>query len=256
MAIALAFIGCGSSLTSAGSVPVGAQPEPAVVSELAGIPQHGQLIGSETAPVRATLFGDLECPSCRDFVLGKAFSRLLANQVGTGELAIVYRSLCTETCSGLSPTQPTTQYAAKPAASVFTTPTVPIPAATPPSGPEGKRTFTTQQVAAYAAGLQGRFWEFAMVFLRAQRRSGGGYVTEAFLDKLARETPGLVYQRWLADRRSPVLARQVGADEAAATRAAVESTPTLVFRGRAGTRTTSPANASYRSLAAALRSVS
>src|SRR5580658_4529778 len=92
--------GCGASPAGTASPSHTDAAAQAIASTLVGIPQHGQLLGNAASPVKATLYGDLECPYCRVFVLGPAFSELIARQVRTGALAIVYRSVCTATCDG------------------------------------------------------------------------------------------------------------------------------------------------------------
>ena len=47
----------------------GQQAATTVNSLLAGIPQSAMRLGSPSAPVTVTEFGDLECPVCRDFAL-------------------------------------------------------------------------------------------------------------------------------------------------------------------------------------------
>jgi protein-disulfide isomerase len=249
--VGLVVAGCGTSATSTGSPTGKPAAARAITSALVGIPQHGEMLGSETAPVQATLYGDLECPSCRTFVLWKAFSELIDRQVRAGALSIVYRSYCTETCSsGAGPAPTTTPLGTNRTGAAFTSPIV-----ASATGPPGLRTFEMQQVAAYAAGRQDRFWEFAMLFLHEQRKSGTGYVTEAFLDRIARETPGLNYRRWTADRRSRLLAQQVTSDGTTAVAHGIAGTPTLVLRGPGGARTPNTTNASYRTLLAAFRAV-
>jgi protein-disulfide isomerase len=244
--------GCGASEVETASASRAGAVAQTIASRLAGIPQHGRLLGDVTSPVKATLYGDLECPYCREFVLGPAFSELINHQVRAGALAIVYRSVCTATCAGVpGHALPTPQLGVSEPGSMFAAPTI----AAPDTGPPSQLTFVTQQVAAYAAGRQDRFWEFAMLFLHAQRTSGSGYVTEVFLDRLARETSGLNYERWTADRRLALLTGQVAADQRAAALHGVASTPTLVFQGPRGTRTLSTTDASDRTLTAALRSV-
>jgi len=64
---------------------------------LAGVPQSGVRLGDRGAAVTMTYVGDLECPYCRAFtlnVLGKFIPRF----VRTGEVKVVYRSLCTASC--------------------------------------------------------------------------------------------------------------------------------------------------------------
>jgi hypothetical protein len=76
-------------------------------------------------------FGDLECPICRDFTL-MSLPPLVARNVRAGKVQIVYRSFCTSTCNVVG-------------------------------GAPGQRLFDLQQVAAYAAGKQHLFWDYALL---------------------------------------------------------------------------------------------
>ena len=118
---------------------------------LAGIPQTGTQLGNPKAPVTMTYFGDLECPICRDFTLLGGMSQLISNDVRQGKVKVVYKSFCTATCNG-----------------------------------PGQSVFNTQQVAAYAAGMQNKFWNYAETFYREQGTEDTGYVTENYLTHLAR----------------------------------------------------------------------
>lgn len=169
----------------------------AILRSLAGVAQAGARLGRPAAPVKVSLYGDLECPICENLVLGKAFSELVARDVRAGTVQIRYCAFRTATGS--------------------------------------RSVFVTQQVAALAAGLQHRFWEFAMLFLGQQGADGTSYVTEGFLDGLALEVPGLNFGRWKQDRAAPALAAQVHSDERYGNRHGVVGTPTLVFRGPRGT---------------------
>jgi protein-disulfide isomerase len=80
---------------------------------------------------------------------------------------------------------------------------------------------------AHAAALQNRMWGFADRFFRNQGRENSGYATDAFLQRLARETPGLNVDRLIDDLGNPrvqALSRQ--ADRMAA-RLRVEGTPSF-----------------------------
>jgi hypothetical protein len=279
--LAALLAGCGSS--NAGGTAARHRPahgprgvlahrEAAFTSVLVGIPQHDQRLGRADAPVQATLFGDLECDGCRDFVLGRGFARFVASEVRTGKVSIVYRSLCTATCGGevSAPSSHTTDdpfdvgSGDTPAASAIGSVVVdnavasllrsqPKLAAGLISGSPSSPGFEDQQAAAYAAGLQGHFWQFAMVFLHAQRPADTGYVTPAFLDRIARETPGLRYRRWRRDSRAARLVREVKADGQLATAEAIPDTPTVVLQGACGTRMID--DPTFAKLAAAARAV-
>jgi protein-disulfide isomerase len=159
---------------------------------LAGIPQNGATLGNPSAPVQVTVFEDLECPVCRDFTLGGQH-QLIANDVRSGRVKLVFRSLQT---------------------------------ATP-----DKATFIAQQQAALAAGRQNKFWNFAELFYHQQGQEGTGYVTEPYLEKLARQIPGLNFSQWIAARRAGSLAGTVTADESVAQAKGLSATPAIVVQG-------------------------
>ncbi len=165
-----------------------------VTSLLAGIPQHGNTLGKPTAPVTVLYYGDLQCPFCRRFTLG-ALRSLIQGYVRGGRLKIEYRSLQTAT-----------------------------------RNPE---TFEIQQVAALAAGRQNKLWNFIELFYREQGHENSGYVTEGYLQGLAKQVAGLNLIAWTAARGDTALARALSSDARAAGRAGLNSTPSFLI-GRAG----------------------
>lgn len=209
-----------SAQRSRAQAPAARQQEQAVNALLAGIPQSGTRLGNATAPVTMYYFGDLECPVCRDFTLLGGLSQLIAKDVRAGSVRIVYRSFCTATCNG-----------------------------------PGPQVFARQQIAAYAAGMQGRFWDYAELFYREQGQEGTGYVTEAYLDGLARQTPGLDYSLWQKDRGDPSLLAQVQADEKEANRLRLPGTPTLIMQGPRGAYEVPQTIATYAQLQQAIAHV-
>src|SRR5205807_2393883 len=58
----------------------GRQTASTVNGLLSGIPQKGVTLGSASAPITVTEFGDLECGNCKDFALN-AENQLIANDV-------------------------------------------------------------------------------------------------------------------------------------------------------------------------------
>ncbi|HWC87336.1 MAG TPA: thioredoxin domain-containing protein [Solirubrobacteraceae bacterium] len=184
-----------------------------VDSLLAGIPQSGNnTLGSPTAPVQITEYGDLECSACDDFALGPQETtsagvkgsgvedQIITQYVRTGKASLVYRSLDTATSGGATPSM-----------------------------------FSTQQAAALAAGLQGKGWYYIELFYREQQPEGTPYVTQSFLEGLAKQVPGLNYSKWLSDLSSnSSLGAQVQSDATAASAASYTSTPTIVIKGPKG----------------------
>jgi protein-disulfide isomerase len=157
---------------------------------LHGIPQAGNALGSARAPVTLQVFGDLECPICRELALG-ALDGLIRGDVRARKLRIEYRSLETAT--------------------------------------RERTTFIEQQVAALAAGRQGKMWYFVDLFYREQGQEDSGYVTNAYLQAIARQVPGLNFSAWEAAREDPLLLGEVANDEQAASRHRFEGTPAFLI---------------------------
>jgi protein-disulfide isomerase len=192
-------------IASSGSGGGGSAPKPnspgahtaraTVLALLKGIPQSGTRLGSPTAPVTVTEFGDLECPVCRDFALG-AENQLISSDVRSGKVQLVYRSLETATGNGPDP-----------------------------------GIFPTQQAAALAAGEQNLGWDYIELFYHEQGQEDTAYVTPSYLDGLAQQVPGLNYATWNSARFNPALSEQVTKDQTTASSLGFDSTPTIVVKG-------------------------
>jgi protein-disulfide isomerase len=191
-----------------------------LTSLLGGIPQSGNTLGNPAAKVTVTEFGDLECPVCQSFALG-AENQLISNDVRSGRVKLVYRSLDTATGGG-------------PNANMF--------------GP--------QQADALAAGNQNLEWYYVELFYHEQGAEGSGYVTPSYLDGLARQVPGINYAKWLSDSQNPNLVTQVTADENFAAARGYSSTPTITFSGPKGAAPPIVGDTDYASLEAKIQSVS
>ena len=164
--------------------------ERAVNASLGGIPQSGNSLGEPTAPVTLQYFGDLECSVCKEFALG-ALPSLIRTWLRRGKLRIEYRSLETAT--------------REPAV------------------------FTSQQVAALAAGKQNKLWQFIETFYREQGEEGSGYVTESYLRDIARQVTGLNLAQWTNARTNTVLTSQLSADAQAASAVGFNGTPSFLL---------------------------
>jgi protein-disulfide isomerase len=176
-----------------------AATESTVSSLLTGIPQSGTTLGNPNASVTMDYYGDLECPICKDFTLLGGFSELIQNEVRQGKVKVVYHSVCTATCND-----------------------------------EGQTVFNTQQAAAYAAGLQKKFWDYAELFYHEQGAEGSGYVTPTFLNGLATQIPGLSYSAWQTGRSNPNVVNQVNSDQQLAAKMQLTGTPTVIMKGPKG----------------------
>jgi protein-disulfide isomerase len=205
----------GSTTSLGASTTAPAAAAQLALAALDGIPQSGTRLGDPSAPVRITVFGDLECQVCRTFILGTAFRGLVTDQVRPGRASIDFRSFCTSTCSGRS-----------------------------------KSMFDAQQIAAYAAGEQHRFWGYALLFL-AEQRAGAGYATSAYLEELARQLPGLSLAHWQTARATPALLARLRRDAVIARADHVVATPTMVVT-RATAHVTLLGDVTYRQLVSAI----
>lgn len=179
------------------------QIKASVNSVIGGIPESGTTLGDPKAPVTMQYFGDLECPVCQAFTL-LAFPTFVAQEVKTGHVKVVYRSICTATCDKRRALD------------------------------LQEEQFTSQQLAAYAAGQQDKFWWYAELFYHQQENEGTGYADNAFLTGLARQVSGLNVKQWRSDRSLPKLKAQLDADAKYADAANLSGTPTLVMSGKKG----------------------
>jgi len=155
---------------------------------LTGIPQHGAVLGNSKAPVTLQFFGDLQCIQSRSVMLG-ALPFLIRHWVRDGKLRIVFRSFETDT--------------------------------------PDRSEFLGQQMAALAAGRQGKMWTFIDLFYREQRPEFTRYADDAFLEGIA-EQAGVSVGLWAEDREFGGWAGVIESDETMVVAEGVESTPSFL----------------------------
>jgi protein-disulfide isomerase len=167
-----------------------------VNAELSGIPQSGTTLGKASAPVTITEYGDLQCPICADFAKTSE-NQLISNEVKTGKVKLVYKSL--ETATG--------------------------------NGPDSSM-WLPQQSGAYAAGAQGKAWNYIEIFYHEQGAEGTNYVDTPFLQSIAKQVQGLDYSKWNGQRFNPAYQSQVIAEGKDFAKFGVQqATPTLIVAG-------------------------
>jgi protein-disulfide isomerase len=165
-----------------------------VAALLDGIPQQGATLGSPKAPVTLRIYADLECRSVRRFFLD-ALPRIIETWVRPGTVKLEYRSLETD--------------------SIFE----PI--------------FIRQEIAALAAGSQGKLWNFADTFVHEQGKEYTRYATPAFLAGIAAQIPDLDRSKWLRDQRGHALFVKVAAGYHHGQVEGLDGTPSFLI-GRSG----------------------
>jgi protein-disulfide isomerase len=190
--VAAAILGFG---TGNGSSPK--QIDQEVTALLAGIPQHGTVLGSPKAEVTVQMFADLECLTVKGFVESYLPS-IISTWVRTGALKIEYRSLETDTTN--------------------------------------EHTFFSQEEAALAAGRQDRLWNFALTFVHQQGQHFTEYATDPFLAHIASQVSNLNMDRWNLDRRDTSLFEPVALSVHSAHVQGLNSTPSFILSGPASAR--------------------
>ncbi|MGI8711897.1 MAG: DsbA family protein [Solirubrobacteraceae bacterium] len=219
VAIVVSSSGGGSAAAVKPDSPSAKRAQASVNSLLQGIPQSGNTLGSPSAKVTVTEYGDLVCPVCKDFALG-AENQLISHEVRTGKVKLVYRAL--ETAS---------------------------------SEANGSM-FVPSQTAALAAGQQKLGWNYIELFYHEQQSETTSYVSDNFLGGLAKQVSGLNYGSWSSDRQSSSLTEQVSKDTQSASSAGFQSTPTLVVTGPKSQAQPIVGSTDYASLQKAITSVS
>jgi protein-disulfide isomerase len=116
--------------------------------------------------------------------------------------------------------------------------------------------FPTQQADAYAAGLQGKAWNYILVFYHVQGQEGTNYVVPSFLNGIAQSIAGLNFSKWSSDSSGAALTGQVTADQQQAASHGFNSTPTIVVQGPKGAAQPIVGNTDYGTIASAIKSVS
>lgn len=225
--VAIVVSSGGGSSTPSGTTPTRTPGVVAAVSkELKGIPQNATTLGNPKAKVQMVYFGDLQCPICKEFTL-EVLPQFIQDQIRGGKVKMTYRSLCTATCGP--------NY----------------------SQAKSEQIFNNQQVAAYAAGSQSKFWQYTELFYDEQQAEDTGYTTDTWLTGLAKQVPLLHLPTWQIDRTDPTLLDQVKADQSFAAKAGLNSTPSVIMKGPKGEELVDPNNLpTYDDLVKAVNQVS
>jgi protein-disulfide isomerase len=157
-----------------------------VRSLFAGIPQQGETLGRASAPVTLVFYGDLECLTTRAWALAY-LPAIIQRYVRPGTMKIEFHAFKTDT--------------------------------------HNQPEFVAQQTAAIAAGAQDRLWPFIETFYYEQGREYTPYVTETFLQGIAKQVPGLDLSRWHRDRNGGRRSEVVSEEDQSARALGFHDTP-------------------------------
>ena len=160
----------------------GATVDPALAL-VAGIPQHGTVLGRAGTTVRMLQFEDLQCPICKRYT-DEAFPAVVNEYVRTGRIKIDFRGLAF-------------------------------------LGPDSLKALKI----ALAAGLQNKLWQVVGLFYENQGAENSGWVTDALIDQILAEVPGLDAAKVKVDAESATVGTQIAATQAEATKLGVQGTP-------------------------------
>jgi len=194
----LSVVGVSDVAGSSGQ-PSSVRVEKEVSTLLGGIPQSGDTLGRASAPITLQIFGDLESADVRTFVVW-LLPDIIRDWVRTGIVKVQYRS--------------------------FMSASSPYP-----------NVFLTQQVAALAAGVQDKLWNFIETFYHEQGQEHTRYVTRKYLEGIAKQVPGLNLAQWEHDREIRELSKQVGEDDHDAQAIGFPDAPVFLL-GRTGGKLT------------------
>jgi protein-disulfide isomerase len=90
--------------------------------------------------------------------------------------------------------------------------------------------------AALAAGEQGRYWSFITLFYRNQGTENSGYVTDSFLEAVAKGASVADLDQWNQDLQSPRWDAQLARTDADAQRLGFTGTPAFLVQGPNGNK--------------------
>ena len=88
--------------------------------------------------------------------------------------------------------------------------------------------------AAYAAGVQNRFWHFIQLFYANQGQENSGYVTDAFLEKIATAAGVPDIAKWNQDRNDPKWDTMLTQNNSEAQSLGFTGTPSILVTGPNG----------------------
>jgi protein-disulfide isomerase len=161
-----------------------------VSKALAGIPQEKLTLGKSTAPTTLYMYGDLQCPICKEYI-EEILPEIISTEVKSGKVKLTYRDFIIISEESI---------------------------------PAGE--------AAYAAGEQGKGWNFIETFYRNQGEERSGYVTEEFIESIAKGAGVPDMARFNKERKSGKFKKEVEkTTNQASSTFGFEGTPSFAVEG-------------------------
>ena len=214
--VAIVVSQSGSSGSGAGSG--GDVVDASLVSkQLKGIPQQDTVLGDPKSKVTVVEYGDLQCPVCQQFSFQVA-PEIISKLVRKGTAAYEFRQW---TIIGAPPHEQSVA-AAK---------------------------------AALAAGEQGRYWNFIELFYRNQGPEDSGYVTDSFLESIAKAAGVPDIDKWHTDRKSPRWDAVLSSHDTQARGFGFTGTPSILVEGPGGRKTFTATIPTFSQIDAAVKAV-
>jgi protein-disulfide isomerase len=109
--------------------------------------------------------------------------------------------------------------------------------------------------AALAAGEQGRYWNFIELFYRNQGTENSGYVTDSFLESVARAAGIANISKWNQDRRSSKWDAVLARVRREAQSLSLSGTPSILIEGPRGRKTFTSVVPSLSQIESAIKAV-
>ena len=88
--------------------------------------------------------------------------------------------------------------------------------------------------AAYAAGEQNKYWDYVLTFYDQQQAENSGYVTDDFLERIAKDAGVPDLDKWNADRDLAKWKPTIDANDTEATALGFTGTPSILVEGPNG----------------------
>lgn len=156
---------------------------------IGGIPQNKLVLGKASAPTTLLMYGDLQCPICKEYIEG-ILPEIIETEVKDGKVKLIYRDFIIINEESI---------------------------------PAGE--------AALSAGEQGKGWTFLELFYRNQGQERSGYVTDEFLESIAKAAGVPNIAKWNEERKSGKFKKAVETTSEQARKFGFSGTPSFAIEG-------------------------